>query len=523
MRGKLLFDIEGNGLLDKIDTIWLIAAIDLDTQEEMIFTEYDDRYPGLHEFMQLIPQYKVLVNHNLIGYDLEVLYKFYNYTPSHDQKLIDTLLISQATNFKRFNRRHGLQAWAESYGESKTEIEAWDKWDGDLIERGIKDCRLTKRVYEDLLKEVATLRKYHPVISTTMQALHATATFVARSERTGWKIDKPRLLYYMRVMERLMQRMEDKVLPHLPGQFKPKFTVPHWDREKALAKYDNGLYKDYQPWGQTRMAKFVKSGNYDHHTAKMFGITPESAKSPGRLLEPGVEFTPIIYVEPKMGSNDDQKRLLHKLSWQPLDWNRQKQSNGRWKNTTPKLCETSLRACGPLGKYIHVYNQTASRYSILAGWRDALDENSYLHGGAAIVGTPTFRLRHRVIANIVSTDTPWGKCVRRLFICEPDEVIVGGDSAGNQARALCHHIDDDDFTRENLEGDLHSKNASDLTTSRAVVSRGQAKRWYYASTSVAQRLGDTAVTQPATKAHVKLREFRGHPFGAILSEARYRL
>ena len=477
--GSLVFDIESDGLLDEVTKIWLIAAINVKTQESVVFSDYSDKCRPLLEFFAYAEQFKQLINHNLIGFDLAVLKKLHGWKPLPEQKLVDTLLISQALNFKRFNRRHGVQAWAESYGERKVEIERWDAWDEALIERGVQDVKLNLRIYQDLSKEVQTIAARHPAIKHSMAALHSTASFVAEAHRVGWLIDKPALEQRLADMRNLMQRMENKVAPHLLGIYKPKFTIPHWDRDVALEKTSSGQYVKYKPWGEIRLPKYTKDGRYQVHTAMALGVEPENAKSKNPIILPKCEFTPLEFIPPKMSSNDDQKRLLRRIGWVPIDFNRKKQNN-RWVNTSAKLCEPSLRACGKLGVCIHVYNVTSSRYSILQGWLDALDENNYIHGDASIVGTPTFRLRHKLVANIVGLDSPWGRCIRRLFICKPGEVIVGGDSAGNQARALCHYIDDDQFTHDNLAGDLHSKNAENLTTERATVARPVAKRWYYA-------------------------------------------
>jgi DNA polymerase I-like protein with 3'-5' exonuclease and polymerase domains len=63
-------------------------------------------------------------------------------------------------------------------------------------------------------------------------------------------------------------------------------------------------------------------------------------------------------------------------------------------------------------------------------------------------------------------DSVYGKEMRSLLICEPGTSIVGADSAGNQMRGLCHYINNENFTNEVINGDVHQRNADVLGTSR---------------------------------------------------------
>ena len=85
------------------------------------------------------------------------------------------------------------------------------------------------------------------------------------------------------------------------------------------------------------------------------------------------------------------------------------------------------------------------------------------------IGTPTFRCRHEVVANLPSVDSVYGKEMRSLLICEEGTTIVGADSAGNQMRGLCHYIGNDEFTNEVINGDVHQRNADALGVSRKLA------------------------------------------------------
>jgi DNA polymerase I-like protein with 3'-5' exonuclease and polymerase domains len=95
------------------------------------------------------------------------------------------------------------------------------------------------------------------------------------------------------------------------------------------------------------------------------------------------------------------------------------------------------------------------------------------------IGTPTFRCRHEVVANIPTVDSVYGKEIRSLLVCEEGWTIVGADSAGNQMRGLCHYLKNDDFTNEVINGDVHQKNA-DILSKIYPCPRKTAKPWLYA-------------------------------------------
>ena len=113
----------------------------------------------------------------------------------------------------------------------------------------------------------------------------------------------------------------------------------------------------------------------------------------------------------------------------------------------------------------------------MEGWVERVEnaDDKRLHGNMWTIGTPTFRVRHEVIANLPGIETPWGKEIRGMLKPDPGTVIVGADSAGNQLRGLCHYVGNDDFTNEVRYGDQHQRNADALG-----CSRGIAKGYLYA-------------------------------------------
>ena len=111
----------------------------------------------------------------------------------------------------------------------------------------------------------------------------------------------------------------------------------------------------------------------------------------------------------------------------------------------------------------------------MQGWIANTDADGRLRGDMFTIATPTGRARHKIVVNVPSPKASWGEQMRALFGCEEGYKVVGADSSGNQFRALCHYIKDEEFTNEVINGDVHQKNADILGCARST-----AKPWIYA-------------------------------------------
>jgi DNA polymerase I-like protein with 3'-5' exonuclease and polymerase domains len=218
---------------------------------------------------------------------------------------------------------------------------------------------------------------------------------------------------------------------------------------------------------EPKIPRWIKNGNYDATTARYFNIDATNGRDVRLVEGPYQRFE---YVQPDLGNIDSVKIYLHKIGWVPDDWNWKKQGN-EFIKVSEKLTTSSLEKLGEVGMLIDKYYTTRSRHSILSGWMENLDENSRLHGSCFTISTPTGRARHSGIVNVPGADSEWGADIRKLFIATPGYTIIGADSSGNQFRALCHYLKNDEYTNEVLNGDVHQKNADVLT---AVMTEEQA-------------------------------------------------
>jgi DNA polymerase-1 len=446
MSRKLVWDVEGNGLLDVLTDIWVIVCRDADTDEEFIFTDYDDDYPALEGAYELMNSAKSLIGHNIIGYDFPALKMILGWE-FDKPAVVDTLVMSQVLNYKRFNGRHGLAKFGEYFKVPKPEHEDWSKYSKDMLHRCREDVRINKLTYELLLKEMRALSAKKPVIKKSIRYEHDTRKFCQDASERGWLFDKVKAINLVDQMEEEMARIEKKIEPLLNTK------VKQTDKEPKVFKLN-------------------KNGFYPKTISEYFNVTQESA-----LLDKPVmgDYSRISILKPEMGSLEYVKEFLYERGWEPLEHNYKKLPTGQLLKVSPKLCSKSLEKLGDVGSMVDTYYTTRSRHSILTGWLDNLDSDNRLHGDCFTIGTPTARARHSIIVNVPSVDAAWGSEMRSLFIVDEGRVIVGADSSGNQMRALCHYLDNEEFTDDVINGDVHQRNADILGCTRS-----KAKPFLYA-------------------------------------------
>ena len=159
----LVFDLETNGLLHDVTRIHCIAIYDSTTDEiETYNDEKNNRY-SISEGVNKLLVADTLVGHNVIGFDLAVLGKLYNYfTPR--ARVIDTLLLSRLYHPHLYDidhknkwrhmplqlyGRHSLEAYGYRVGEYKGEFgktSDWSEWSQEMEDYCAQDVEVTKKL-----------------------------------------------------------------------------------------------------------------------------------------------------------------------------------------------------------------------------------------------------------------------------------------------------------------------------------------------------------------------------------------
>ena len=117
---KIIYDLETNGLVDTVSTIWIAVTKNIETNEIITFSDYDKDSKPLNELLPFLNKAKVLIGHNIINYDNVVLHKLLGWQPQNI-KMIDTMLLSQMNNFRR-EGKHSLKNFGAILGDAKLEF-----------------------------------------------------------------------------------------------------------------------------------------------------------------------------------------------------------------------------------------------------------------------------------------------------------------------------------------------------------------------------------------------------------------
>tara|TARA_B110000285_G_scaffold175813_1_gene197259 strand:+ start:2436 stop:4058 length:1623 start_codon:yes stop_codon:yes gene_type:complete len=171
-----------------------------------------------------------------------------------------------------------------------------------------------------------------------------------------------------------------------------------------------------------------------------------------------------------INSRDQIATQLTELGWKPKEFT----PSGK-----PKVNEEILEVVDiPEATIVSENFMLQKRAAMLKSWIKATNIDSRVRCRYHSLGAVTNRMSCSGpnLQQVPSVRKPYGKECRQLWSCYPGNMLVGSDAQGLELRVLAHYINDADYTREVLEGDIHTTNqlAAGLST------RDQAKTFIYA-------------------------------------------
>ena len=118
----------------------------------------------------------------------------------------------------------------------------------------------------------------------------------------------------------------------------------------------------------------------------------------------------------------------------------------------------------PEAKAIAEYLMLQKRIGQIDSWLNELKEDGRVHGRVITNGAVTGRMTHRDpnMAQVPNSGSPYGEECRNLWIVEKGYKLVGIDASGLELRMLAHYMNDDEYTHEIIQGDIHWKNTISL-------------------------------------------------------------
>lgn len=433
---NLVFDIEADGL--NPTKIFCIVAMDVDTKD--VFT-FDNTQ--LQEGYDMLMSATKLIGHNIIGYDIPAVERIAGVDLSKS-KAVDTLVLSRLFKPTR-EGGHGLENWGYRIGFNKgtygEQEDAWDYYRPEMLDYCRRDVELNYKVYQALKLES---RGFTP---TSVKIEHATAKIVDQQRTNGFVLDQRKAM----LLVAMFQEKLDEVKQEVQERFKPtvvtQILTPKFTATGALAKT-----------AVDQHGKGVRLNDREYE-----------------ILALDIERKPIArktFIEFNLGSRKQIGEYLIRFGWKP-------------KNYTPT--GQPIVDEGTLNKVKHIpeaalianYLMLQKRLAQVNSWLKELNEDTgRVHGYVNPNGAVTSRMTHSHpnMAQIPSSNSPYGKECRSCWTVPKGYKLVGIDASGLELRMLAHYLNDEAYTNEILNGDIHTANQK----LAGLESRNQAKTFIYA-------------------------------------------
>ena len=395
--------------------VWCVYTFDTESEEYKCHTEAASLVP-------LLDRAEKIVAHNLIGYDAPTLNRLWK-TKIGLTKARDTLILSRLLN-PSLEGGHSLDAWGKRLGKKKIDY---------------------SRIYWRLRGE----RKYdkssvEPFNNPNMSLLHRYC-----------KRDVEVLVQLHRHLER---ELEEK-----------KFSQQSVDLEHRVAaivekQVQNGFTFDVQKAQILNAELSGKMADIESQLQEVFPpITTERySEKTGKRLKDSVEvFNPA-----------SRKQIAERL----------RALGVRFSEFTEKgndiVNEKVLSAINrPEARLLTEYLLLQKRTSQINGWFEEVKEGK-IHGRVITNGAVTGRMTHHSpnMAQVPSVSSQYGAECRDCFTARDGWGLVGIDASGLELRMLAHYMQDENYTQEILNGDIHTKNQK----AAGLPDRAQAKTFIYA-------------------------------------------
>ena len=420
---QIVFDIEANGL--KPTKVWVIVAKELDTSETHTFSgdtllSFNDYIAGLGECE--------IIGHNIIDYDIPVLEQLLD-TDFSKCKVTDTLVMSRLANPSR-EGGHSLRNWGEKYlNQAKGEHNDWDTFSQDMVDYCEQDVNVNVLVYKRLLLDLADFG------AESISLEHQVQSIVSQQIKTGWLLDQEKAFVLLAELKEKKFDLEDEV----QKVFKPLPTY----------------IKEIKP-------KIKKDGSMSVVGLKFLGDDWDSV---------GGEFSRIDFPVFNLGSRQQIGRYLQYFGWKPKQFTETGQAivDEAVLSTVKGIPEASL-----IGEYLMIQKRVAQVQS----WLEAVEDDGRVHGYVNTNGAVTGRMTHSSpnMGQVPAVYSPYGRECRDVWTVPEGYKLVGMDASGLELRMLAHYMNDEAYTNEILNGDIHTANqlAAGLET------RDQAKTFIYA-------------------------------------------
>lgn len=278
-------------------------------------------------------------------------------------------------------------------------------------------------------------------ITNALYVEHYVQKIITEQERVGVGFNKTRASFYVYTLRERKNQLYNEIRPYLSLSIE-------------------------QPFNQPVSKPFLKDGSYSSSTKKWYEKSNELSMVSG-------PFTRIRFNEPNLSSRKQLVGQLLRRNWRPIHFT---------EKGNPKLtyegepCASLLKIGDKVGEWIAEWYILAHRENQISGWISRLRSDGRLSAEGVTIGTPTYRFRHKTVVNVPRSTSVFGKRMRSLFTVDKGRRLVGYDASGLELRILAHYINDEEYSYEVTNGDIHTKNQTDA----GIDTRDDAKTFIYA-------------------------------------------
>lgn len=468
----VVFDLESDGLLDKLTKIHVVAIRGRDGVVAL-------RDPT--EALCHLLCYGCIVGHNIIDFDIPAIQKVTGNT-LQGPRVIDTLVLSRllypTLRELDFARRtpgmpanlygsHSLKAWGYRLGCFKGEFTGpWEEWSQEMHDYCIQDTLVTWK----LLEHFASFEPSRQAVEIEMEFQR----IICAMSRWGFPFD----IAGAQKLNAELQTRKSALLEELQAQFPP---IP----AQCL-----GVYK-----------------NQEARARRILGVGPEVDLMQHRetLEAQGIKFRWSEEIPFNPGSEKQIADRFKAMGWSPREFT----DKGAPKLDEPVLIElgNSFVEAKSLAEYALIEKRLGQISEGKHAWLREVRDDGRIHGRVNTMGAISFRCAHMNpnMGQVPAVRSPYGKECRSLFHVPEGWALVGCDVSGLELRILGHYMarwDNGEFIKNVTEGDVHTRNQ----TAAGLPTRDSAKTFIYALIYGAgdEKLGKIA--NPSTKDPNELRK-----------------
>jgi DNA polymerase I len=467
----LVFDIETDGLYDKVTKVFCIVIYDINREET--FAYGPDR---IDDALAHLATGDVLIGHNVIFYDVPVLQKLHSFNCK--ARILDTLICTRLIwpkeklydldvqlypeVPKNYRGMAGLKAWGYRLSDNKIEFKDFSEYSEEMLVYCKQDVSVTSKLWKHIANQG------YPEQALKLE--HDFALAINKQIRAGVSFDVDAaidLVDNLRAREAQLETELKEIFPPLEHR--------NW----------------FTPKVNNKTRGYIK----------------------------GVPFEKIHYEEFNPGSRDQiADRLKAKYGWQP-----EKTTEKGNPILNDEVLETlPYPEAKPLAEYMLIKKRLGQIADGNNAWLKLVNnDSSRMHGDVVTNGCVTGRCAHRYpnMGQVPAGYSPYGKECRSLFHAPQGWDMIGIDAKALELRCLAGYLaiyDGGEYARVVTDPtiDIHVYNQERF----GVATRDISKRLLYAVLYGAGHLKAGSIVDPNEKDEEVLRKLGRTAINSFMAE-----